>query len=137
MVLYGVGRTNGHTCRKNAFSSWAAETRSGRGVHGAFDRACWIGPAKEATLPPTAGGDSRFAERVCRSLHWSPCDILLAVLAYGGFVTACNGLAYGPFFLGTEDARIDDNLALRWAAENGHVAVLNRLAAPPYPLGTR
>ena len=125
-----------------------------RTVNDAFDRACWIGPVTAATLPSFF--DQRFvplAERVCRALHRSPCDngtavpaplwlryvrrdVLLAVLAFGGFAAACDGLAHGPFLLGTRDARSDDNRALQWAAENGHVAVLDRLAAPPYSLGT-
>ena len=125
-------------------------------MSGAFDRACWIGPATAATLPslcyfPFADPRfKRFAERVYRSLHRSPCDdgtvplwmryvrrdVVLAVLASGGCAAACGGLASGPFLLGTDDARSDDNLALRLAARNGHVAVLDRLAAPPYLLGT-
>ena len=113
-----------------------------RAMSGAFDRACWICPAPAATLPSTDAVAPRFAERVCRSLHRSPCDdgtvplwlryvrrnVLLAVLAYGGCATAFDGLASGPFFLGTEDARSGDNSALRRAAYEGRVAVIDRLA---------
>ena len=130
----------------------AARTRLvSRAMGGAFDRACWIGPAKAATLPfPGDCVGEQFAEQVCRALHRSTCDdgtaplwlryvsrdVLLAVMAHGGFVAACDGLASGPFWFGPEDARALDNLALRWAACLGHVAVLDRLAKPPYSLGT-
>ena len=124
----------------------------------AFDRACQHGPALATTLPstgdwplPSTGVSSKnekFAERVCRALQHRPCDdgavplwlrfvrrdVLMAVLARGGCAAACDGLASGPFWFAQEDARSHGNLALRWAAANGHVAVLDRLAAQPFLL---
>ena len=124
---------------------------------GAFDRACRIGPAQASTLPYVNApfvaswvmtNGRAFAGRVCQSLRHSTRDdgpapmwlrfirrdVLLAVLACGGFAEAIGGLAFGPFSFGPEDARGHGNLALRWAAENGHVAVLDRLAKAPYSL---
>ena len=120
-----------------------------RAMNGAFDRACWIGPAQAATLPSTlsSGVTVGFAERVCQSvrrandgpaplwLRYIRRDDLLTVLAHGGLAKACGCLVYCPFSFGPDEARSKHNLALRWAAKNGHVAVLDRLAAPPYNLG--
>ena len=116
---------------------------------GAFDRACWGGPAQAATLPgkgevAIVSWVYRVAKRV---VHHCTCsvpplwlryirrDVLMAVLARCGCNEACVGLASSPFLFGPEDARSHDNLALRMAAENGHVAVVDRLAEPPFSLG--
>ena len=114
----------------------------------AFDRACWIGPAPAAQLGwPFVFSCAFFAERVCQSvrrandgpaplwLRYIRRDVLLAALACGGLAEACGALVRCPFSFGPDEARSNDNFALRCAAENGHVAVLDRLAAPPYNLG--
>ena len=118
-----------------------------RDMGGAFDRACWIGPAPAAQATTSPQDLYVFAERVCQSvrratsgpaplwLRYIRRDVLLAVLAYGGLAEACGGLAHCPFSFGPDEARSNDNDALRWASARGHVAVLDRLAAPPYNLG--
>ena len=125
-----------------------------RGMGGAFDCACWLGPVDAVMLPQAGDIDSvppigiKFVERVCQAVRHSTRndgtaplwlrfvrrDALLAVLAHDGLAEACGSLARGPFSFGPEEARARDNLALRWAARRGHVAVLDRLAAPPYML---
>ena len=125
----------------------AVRTRQvSRDMGGAFDRACWIGPAPAAQVGRHLVWPV-FAARVCQSvrrandgpaplwLRYIHRDDLLAVLAHGGLAEACGGLVHCPFSFGPDEARSDNNHALRTAAENGHVAVLDRLAAPPYNLG--
>ena len=116
-----------------------------RTMGSAFDRACWIGPARAAMA--MVWFPSPRAERVCQSVRRRTCDgpaplwlryipreVLLVVLAHGGLAEACGGLVNCPFTFGPADAKAHGNMALRWAAKNGHVAVIDRLAAPPFSL---
>ena len=119
-------------------------------MNGAFDRACWIGPAQAAALPSPSVCDGLlsccnvavcFAERVCQAvcrgngkaplwLRYVRRDILLPILAYGGCAEACGGLATSPFSFGPQEGQSGGAAALYWASRNGHVAVIDRLAAP-------
>lgn len=122
-----------------------------RGLSDAFDRACWIGPAADATIPRPAShshltfGTSDMAQNLVRSLRMAgnaPLwlryvrrDCVLFIIAAAGHVAALDRLARPPFSLGQADARSGDSAVLCWAALDGHAAVLDRLALPPYSLG--
>lgn len=49
-----------------------------------------------------------------------------------GHIAVLDRLAFLPFCLDKHDAQVNNNFALRVAAEGGHVGVVNRLALPPY-----
>lgn len=112
-----------------------------------FDGACRVGPgqvAKVGLIQPRNGVLLTAAcALLCRAvrahtgaplwLRFVRDDHLVTVLAWGGCLAALDAVAQPPFSCAATGSTTHN--ALRWAAENGHAVVVDRLARPPFSMG--